>query len=94
MVGGVVCSIIMSPFLAGLAVSIGVPILLCYVYGVVPIALCRSEGMPEKRIKISKILILVGKNLLKDCGKTVLDQTYTYFGFSLWGSQNIRTVFN
>jgi len=43
-VGGVVCSIIMSPFLAGLAVSIGVPILLCYVYGVVPIALCRSEG--------------------------------------------------
>ena len=44
MVGGVVCSIIMSPFLAGLAVSIGVPILLCYVYGVVPIALCRSEG--------------------------------------------------
>ena len=66
----------MSPFLAGLAVSIGVPILLCYVYGVVPIALCRSEGMPEKRIKISKILILVGKNLLKDCVKTVLDQTY------------------
>ena len=43
-VGGVVCSIIVSPFLAGLAVSIGVPILLCYVYGVVPIALCRSEG--------------------------------------------------
>ena len=42
--GGVVCSIILSPFLAGLAVSIGVPVLLCYVYGVVPIALCRSEG--------------------------------------------------
>ena len=35
---------IVSPVLAGLAVSIGVPILLCYVYGVVPIALCRSEG--------------------------------------------------
>ena len=43
-VGGVVSSLIVSPFLAGLAVSIGVPILLCYVYGVVPIALCRSEG--------------------------------------------------
>ena len=43
-VGGVVSSLIISPFLAGLAVSIGVPILLCYVYGVVPIALCRSEG--------------------------------------------------
>lgn len=42
--GGVICSIVLSPFLAGLAVSIGVPILLCYVYGVVPIALCRSEG--------------------------------------------------
>ena len=41
---GVVGSVIVSPVLAGLAVSIGVPILLCYVYGVVPIALCRSEG--------------------------------------------------
>jgi hypothetical protein len=27
-----------------LAVSIGVPVLLCYVYAVVPIALCRSDG--------------------------------------------------
>ena len=44
-VGGVISSLVISPFLAGLAVSIGVPILLCYVYGVVPIALCRSEGM-------------------------------------------------
>lgn len=43
-VGGVVSSVVLSPFLAVLAVSIGVPILLCYVYGVVPIALCRSEG--------------------------------------------------
>lgn len=30
--------------LAGLAVGIGVPILLFYVYGVVPISLCRSGG--------------------------------------------------
>ena len=30
--------------IAGLTVSIGVPILLAYVYGVVPISLCRSEG--------------------------------------------------
>jgi hypothetical protein len=29
---------------SGLVVSIGVPILLAYVYGVVPISLCRSEG--------------------------------------------------
>ena len=34
----------MSPLVAGLAVSIGVPILLAYVYGVVPISLCRSGG--------------------------------------------------
>lgn len=33
-----------SPFLAGLAVGIGVPILLFYVYGVVPVSLCRSGG--------------------------------------------------
>lgn len=35
---------VISPVLAGLAVSIGVPILLAYVYGVVPISLCRSGG--------------------------------------------------
>lgn len=34
----------MSPVLAGLAVGIGVPILLFYVYGVVPVSLCRSGG--------------------------------------------------
>lgn len=36
--------IIISPILAGLAVGIGVPILLFYVYGVVPVSLCRSGG--------------------------------------------------
>lgn len=30
--------------MAGLAVGLGVPILLAYVYGVVPISLCRSGG--------------------------------------------------
>ncbi|XP_013390307.1 E3 ubiquitin-protein ligase RNF19A [Lingula anatina] len=44
MTGGVSASIILSPILAGLAVGIGVPILLAYVYGVVPISLCRSGG--------------------------------------------------
>ena len=39
---GVTASIVVTPVLAGLAVSIGVPILLAYVYGVVPISLCRS----------------------------------------------------
>ena len=38
------CQIFVSPLVAGLAVSIGVPILLAYVYGVVPISLCRSGG--------------------------------------------------
>jgi len=41
---GVTASILVTPVLAGLAVSIGVPILLAYVYGVVPISLCRSGG--------------------------------------------------
>merc|ERR1711963_504379 len=41
---GVVVSIALSPFLVGFAVCVGVPLLLCYVYGVVPIALCRSGG--------------------------------------------------
>ncbi|XP_056644385.1 E3 ubiquitin-protein ligase RNF19A-like [Diorhabda sublineata] len=43
-VGGVVASVLVSPILAGLAVGIGVPILLFYVYGVVPVSLCRSGG--------------------------------------------------
>ncbi|XP_055375853.1 E3 ubiquitin-protein ligase RNF19B-like [Condylostylus longicornis] len=41
-VGGVLASIFVSPILAGLAVAIGVPILLFYVYGVVPVSLCRA----------------------------------------------------
>lgn len=43
-VGGVIASVMISPILAGLAVGIGVPILLFYVYGVVPVSLCRSGG--------------------------------------------------
>lgn len=42
--GGVAASIIVAPVVAGLTVAIGVPILLAYVYGVVPISLCRSGG--------------------------------------------------
>ncbi len=34
--------LLVSPVLAGLAVAIGVPILLFYVYGVVPVSLCRA----------------------------------------------------
>ncbi|GIY12976.1 e3 ubiquitin-protein ligase RNF19A [Caerostris extrusa] len=41
---GVVGSVVVSPILAGIAVGIGVPILLAYVYGVVPVSLCRSGG--------------------------------------------------
>ncbi|XP_031619580.1 E3 ubiquitin-protein ligase RNF19B-like [Contarinia nasturtii] len=40
--GGVAASVLVSPVLAGLAVAIGVPILLFYVYGVVPVSLCRA----------------------------------------------------
>ncbi|XP_066150250.1 E3 ubiquitin-protein ligase RNF19A-like isoform X1 [Euwallacea fornicatus] len=43
-IGGVIASVLISPLLAGLAVGIGVPILLFYVYGVVPVSLCRSGG--------------------------------------------------
>ena len=43
-VGTVVGTIIVAPLVAALAVVIGVPILLAYVYGVVPISLCRSGG--------------------------------------------------
>lgn len=36
--------LLVSPLVAGLAVGIGVPILLFYVYGVVPVSLCRAGG--------------------------------------------------
>jgi hypothetical protein len=42
--GTVVGSLTISPIVATLVVGIGVPILLFYVYGVVPISLCRSGG--------------------------------------------------
>ncbi|CAF3468053.1 unnamed protein product [Rotaria sp. Silwood1] len=41
---GVTGSIVASPIIATLAVGIGVPILLAYVYGVIPISLCRTGG--------------------------------------------------
>ncbi|UJR30837.1 hypothetical protein I4U23_018353 [Adineta vaga] len=41
---GVLGSIIASPIIAALAIGIGVPILLAYVYGVIPISLCRTGG--------------------------------------------------
>ena len=37
-------TVLVAPLVAALAVGIGVPILLAYVYGVVPISLCRSGG--------------------------------------------------
>lgn len=42
--GSVILSVIVSPLIAALTVGIGVPIMLAYVYGVVPISLCRSGG--------------------------------------------------
>ncbi|XP_048590416.1 E3 ubiquitin-protein ligase RNF19A-like [Nematostella vectensis] len=42
--GGVTISVLISPILAALTVGIGVPIALGYIYGVVPVSLCRSGG--------------------------------------------------
>lgn len=42
--GGVTLSVIVSPVVAAVTVGIGVPIMLAYVYGIVPISLCRSGG--------------------------------------------------
>ncbi len=42
--GTVMGTVLVAPLVAALAVGIGVPILLAYVYGVVPISLCRSGG--------------------------------------------------
>lgn len=54
---GVISSAIISPVLACGAVAIGVPFLLAYVYGIVPITLCRSKAQmndpKEQTMKIS-----------------------------------------
>lgn len=42
--GGVLLSLVISPLVSAVALAVGIPILLGYVYGVVPISLCRSGG--------------------------------------------------
>lgn len=42
--GGVLLSFLVSPFISAVALAIGIPIILGYVYGVVPLSLCRSSG--------------------------------------------------
>lgn len=42
--GGVLFSFLVSPFISAIALAIGIPIILGYVYGVVPLSLCRSSG--------------------------------------------------
>ncbi|XP_055750544.1 E3 ubiquitin-protein ligase RNF19B-like [Salvelinus fontinalis] len=49
--GGVALSIITAPVIATVSVGIGVPIMLAYVYGVVPISLCRGGGCGLSRGK-------------------------------------------
>ncbi|XP_019726338.1 E3 ubiquitin-protein ligase RNF19B [Hippocampus comes] len=49
--GGVTLSILTAPVIAAVSVGIGVPIMLAYVYGVVPISLCRGGGCGVSRGK-------------------------------------------
>lgn len=42
--GGVLVSLAVSPLISAIALAVGIPTLLGYVYGVVPISLCRSGG--------------------------------------------------
>ncbi|MEQ2298789.1 E3 ubiquitin-protein ligase rnf19b [Ameca splendens] len=49
--GGVALSVITAPVIAAVSVGIGVPIMLAYVYGVVPISLCRGGGCGVSRGK-------------------------------------------
>uniref|UniRef100_A0A3P9H1J8 RBR-type E3 ubiquitin transferase n=1 Tax=Oryzias latipes TaxID=8090 RepID=A0A3P9H1J8_ORYLA len=49
--GGVALSIVTAPVIAAVSIGIGVPIMLAYVYGVVPISLCRGGGCGVSRGK-------------------------------------------
>ncbi|XP_066573285.1 E3 ubiquitin-protein ligase RNF19B [Amia ocellicauda] len=49
--GGVALSILTAPVIAAVSVGIGVPIMLAYVYGVVPVSLCRGGGCGVSRAK-------------------------------------------
>nr|XP_057902372.1 E3 ubiquitin-protein ligase RNF19B [Doryrhamphus excisus] len=48
---GVALSVLSAPVIAAVSVGIGVPIMLAYVYGVVPISLCRGGGCGVSRGK-------------------------------------------
>ncbi|CAF4296564.1 unnamed protein product [Rotaria sp. Silwood2] len=77
---GVMGSVVASPIVATLAVGIGVPILLAYVYGVIPISLCRTGGCG------------VGtRNELSDGDSPNLDN---FLPFSLRDVPIARTIFN
>ncbi|XP_061679445.1 E3 ubiquitin-protein ligase RNF19B [Syngnathoides biaculeatus] len=47
--GGVALSVLTAPVIAAVSVGIGVPIMLAYVYGVVPVSLCRGGGCGVSR---------------------------------------------
>ncbi|XP_061520562.1 E3 ubiquitin-protein ligase RNF19B isoform X2 [Phycodurus eques] len=49
--GGVALSVLTAPVIAAVSVGIGVPIMLAYVYGVVPVSLCRGGGCGVSRGK-------------------------------------------
>lgn len=52
--GGVTISVLISPILAALTIGVGVPIALGYIYGVVPVSLCRSGGCATVTAKNGK----------------------------------------
>lgn len=46
--GGILASVAFSPIVAVLAVTVGVPILLFYVYGIIPLSLFRASCVAEQ----------------------------------------------
>ncbi|KHJ43621.1 IBR domain protein [Trichuris suis] len=61
--GGVIGGVVLSPVLASLAISVGVPILLAYVYGVVLVSLCR-DGTCGVASRSSNLRLNVDENIL------------------------------
>ncbi|CAI4225964.1 unnamed protein product [Auanema sp. JU1783] len=71
-------SLVVSPVLAVMAVGVGVPIMLAYVYGVVPLSLCRSGGcgLSDSTNTFNADLLDEETDLWKDTTEELRQQTY------------------
>uniref|UniRef100_A0A5S6QZB9 RBR-type E3 ubiquitin transferase n=1 Tax=Trichuris muris TaxID=70415 RepID=A0A5S6QZB9_TRIMR len=90
--GGVIGGIVLSPVLASLAISVGVPILLAYVYGVVLVSLCR-DGTCGVTSRSSNLRLNVDENILTmTAGDASVERTFLLRDMERQNSSHVDPV--